>query len=375
MGRRALEKMPWCRTGKTGTGKEAKGSEMLTRMVVGAVALAGLLIYAPYALGILQKRVFSRKEDGVAACFVHGYVAMFALAEIVFVPLIFLRVSFSFAAGVMLAVLIGLVGAAHLAGGRMFWTTIGDGLRSVRGLPAVGYAAVALILLQMGMYVVCMVTDLDDAYFVAAASTALHTDSMYQYSPYTGMPQAGIDARYVLSPMPMLTAFLSRCSGFSPPVVAHTALPPVLVAVAYAAVFLEARFLFPENKGSAAWFVLFLALANISSYVSVYTQGTFLLVRIWQGKAILAAILLPYLFLCLLRILAKGRIQGDLFLLTTLVLACCMVSSMGIALAPVLVGLFALLSGLLQKKWAQGAWILGTVWPCLLLGAVYLAIA
>lgn len=341
-------------------------------MVWKTLVIILLLAVVPLALGALSGG--RAAEADIVSCIVNGYAALFALTELIFVPLILIRAPFHTAVYVLAAVLGVLTLVSAVRRRQVLARTVLGGVRALYGQPPVMYAAAALILLQMGVYVFFMATDLDDAYYVAAATTALSEDTMYLNSPYTGVAQSALDARYVLSPMPMLTAFLAKCSGIHAATVAHTVFPVFLVGLAYAVYDLLARQLFHGRKDSAGMFLALLSLIHISSYYSVYTQGTFLLIRIWQGKAVLAAVLLPFLFYRCLRLFDGQGGKAEWALLVLGVLACCMVSSMGIVLAPVMFSIFAVLLVVLQRKWRRALGVCLCCLPCLCLGAAYLAL-
>ncbi len=109
---------------------------------------------------------------------------------------------------------------------------------------------------------------------------------------------------------------------------------------------------------------------------SVYNSEIFTMGRIWQGKAVLAGVFfLPFLFLLCMEIFLcrkKRNIHGAwLFLANG---ACCLFSSMGIMLAPLLMGVFALLS---LVKFRDGRRFLKSVvccLPSLILGVVYILV-
>lgn len=281
-------------------------------MVVVLKCLAAVfwLVIVPFLIGNLLQRAAGR-QMGIAWSFIAGYLAMFALLEVIFVPLILFRAPFHTAVYLMAGALLLLSLLSVFLCGKAAAAEIRGSVGALRHQPAIWYAAAVLVLLQAAMYAVFMVTDLDDAYFVATAATSLECDTMYQHSPYTGELMTTLEMRYVLSPMPMFIAFIARCTGFHAAVVAHTVLPVFLVVLAYLVYGFIGETFFPENWKDIGLFLVFLSLIHISSYYSAYTQGTFLLIRIWQGKAVLAAILLPLLFCLCCRVLSPQHGKGD----------------------------------------------------------------
>lgn len=99
-----------------------------------------------------------------------------------------------------------------------------------------------------------------------------------------------------------------------------------------------------------------------------------MLVRIWQGKAVLAAVILPFLIYLGLALVLEDQPEYPWLLLAMANLAACHVSSMGIMLAPVVTGLFVLLA--LVKNRSPRRFLYGILccMPSLLLGSVYLCL-
>lgn len=344
-------------------------------MVLKGMAAVLWLAVVPLFIGNLMQKWPGRQQPGIIWSIVLGYLAMFALLELIFVPLILLRAPFHTAVYLMAGVLLLLSLLSVIWCRRSVAADICKGFYGLLHQPAVLYLAAVLILLQALMYAVFMVTDLDDAYFVATAATSLECDTMYQHSPYTGELMATLETRYVLSPMPMFIAFIARCTGFSAAVTAHTVLPVFLVVLTYLVCYTIGDTFFPDNQREIGLFLVFLSLLHISSYYSAYTQGTFLLIRIWQGKAVLASILLPFLFCMCYRALSQQCREGDWQIIFLTVLSCCMVSSMGVALVPVMLGMFGLLFGVLRRKWKQVGLLLLNCTPCVVLGVLYLVLS
>lgn len=330
------------------------------------------LVLVPFCTGSLLLTRFAKKQPDVCSCVTCGYLFLFAVCELCFVPMILLRLPFHTAACVVAGVLGISTLLSVLRAGRSYPGILKNGLHSLTRQPVTLYAALVLILIQALIYVFFMSTDLDDSFYVAAATTALENDTMYVNDPYTGMVLDALPSRYVLSPMPMLTAFLAKFTGFHAAVVAHTILPFFLIGLAYMVYDLMGCFFFPERKDTVGVFLILLSVIHISSYYSVYTQGTFLLIRIWQGKAVLAGILLPHLFFLCCKMQDASRERADWILMLLTVLSCCMVSSMGIALAPVMLGIFAVLDGLLHRNWRCFFSTLLCCVPCAVLALLYL---
>ena len=279
-----------------------------------------------------------------------GYVMMFALMECMAVPAIFLRGSLHGLAwlyGVTTAAL-GLIltgrrvlrvlrepSAAqnHVGVSRRIRTRIRTRLAGIR--PA-GLMAAAVILFQMGYVSQLAHMDADDSFYVAAAVTDVYTDSLFRYSPYTGSLYEVLPKRYTLSPFPVFLSCISRLSGgLHPSLLAHMILPPVFLLLLYTVLYRYGRRFFPDDPGARGSFLLVCACLMQFSGWSIYNQGDFAMIRLWQGKAVLAGVFVPLLIYYGMTVLGEMPGEGNLPLLFLANTGACLLSSMGIVLGPV----------------------------------------
>ncbi|MDO4521892.1 MAG: DUF6077 domain-containing protein [Eubacteriales bacterium] len=343
-------------------------------IIISCLAILWWLILIPVGLGMLFHLFSDRAKEGTLGSMAYGYVVMFAVFEMISVPMILTQQSFHLMVWIVAMVMsVGAVASLYL-NRKYLPEMIFQGARGTVSQPWTVYLALALIILQIAVYLIFMSTDLDDAFYVAAASTAMEKDAMYTYSAYGGYALGYVPSRYGLSPFPMLLAFLSQCIQLNPATVAHTVLPLFLVSFAYIVYDRLGALLFRGERKQIGMFLAFISLIHMSSYYSVYTQGTFLLIRIWQGKAVLAGVLLPFLFRNCYKVLRAKPEKGDWLLLFLNVTACCMVSSMGVALTPVMLAVMGIVFALLEKKWKNVCFMMLCGLPCVILGVCYLMI-
>lgn len=215
------------------------------------------------------------------------------------------------------------------------------------------WIAIALIVIQTFVCGVFMHMDQDDAFYVGTAVTSVSTDSIFKYDCYTGMEYTVLPSRYILSPFPIFLAVLAQISGIHVTIIAHTILPFLLIPISYYVYWMIGKCLFPKSKERAAVFLLLTAIVQMFSYYSVYTSGTFLLLRSWQGKAVLANILLPAIFCFGLTLWGRERKKiADWVFLGTLTTASCLVSTMGFMLAPITAGIMGILCAIKNKSFS-----------------------
>lgn len=326
------------------------------------------LMVLPWLAGVFY---FRRQIRHWSEYLLAGYVLLFAVTELFCLTAIFAGLPLH-----VLAAAYALVSVLLAVGGiRVLYKNKKAG-RPVMKKPRLSgelIAAAALILVQLVIVVLFAHMDEDDAFYVGTATTAVQTDSVYAVNPYTGADYKKLPSRYVLSPFPAFLAVISRlCGGFHPAVVAHTIFPPVFILLAYLVLFLYARVFFEGKIKEQGIFLMLCAVILWFSGYSVYNSEIFTMGRIWQGKAALAGVFLPLLFLLCMEILMQEKPKYPWSLLFLTNGACCLFSSMGIMLAPLMMGVFLLLSLVrfrsLKRLWKGIVCCL----PSLVLGALYI---
>ncbi|MDY3918016.1 MAG: DUF6077 domain-containing protein [Candidatus Limivivens sp.] len=341
--------------------------------VKAALTLLWLLVI-PFCLGLPFQRGLRKEEKRFFYTMMAGYGVMLGSFQILAVPMVLLyqpyhRLAWIYgilaAAAALACLLVCRRDAAEVTAGRLL---------SYRSVPWTNWLALLLILFQIGMYVTGMFTDLDDSFYVGTATTAQYTDQMYSISPYTGKNLNHLPSRYCLSPFPIFLAFLSTVTGFSPSVMAHTIEPVFFVSLAYGIYSLIGEHFFKKDRKMSGLFLVFLSLMHLFSYYSIYTQGTFMLIRIWQGKAFLAAVLLPGIFYLGMRTMDQRGRARDWQALLWVALSACLASSMGIMLVPVMLGILGIVLGCFSGKWKKTVYMVLCCMPCLCFAAAYLLI-
>lgn len=236
---------------------------------------------------------------------------------------------------------------------------------------------IALILIAAQICVVSLLAhiDADDAFYVATATTAVHTDSVFAVNPYTGNAYRKLPSRYVLSPFPIFLAVISQlCSGLHPAILAHAIFPAVFLIMAYLTLYQFAKLFFQKDADARGIFLILGCVLTWFSGFSVYTSGNFQMIRIWQGKGLLAAALLPLsIWLCMKIVMQKKPEFPWYFLLLTNG-ACCLVSSMGIMLSPLVMGIFAVMGAVHCRDPKRIIKCVLCCIPSIVLGAVYVLI-
>lgn len=328
------------------------------------------LAAVPASVGLLFT---GRKQLKISELFLHGYILLFAVMEILVLPMILLKMPLH-----ILTSVYGILAAGFAAGGLLLWKKKNSSKNLLGNMerPSIYFwMAVLVIVLQVLMCAAMAHMDADDCFYVAAATTDVHTDSIFAVDPYTGCEYRVLPRRYVLSPFPVFLAVASRLSGgMHPAVMAHMVFPVIFLPMAYMVQYCLAEKMFSgERKAKDIYLLLTACICSFSGY-SVYNTGNFQMVRIWQGKAVLASVLLPYLlYLCISIFFGEKRKNSWTALFLTNI-SCCLLSSMGIILAPLMTGCFLAASSVMQREWKTAAKGLLCCLPSIVLGVAYILI-
>ncbi len=332
------------------------------------------LLLMPLLLGAHFRPFLGECKVALAACYVLGLFSIFALFELVYVPFVLAGSDFAPPFWIWLGLLLVFSVAGLLWHRTWLAQSFARLARSLRGLPSTVWVALLLIVLQVVFISVFSHTDGDDAFYVGTSVITWETGTVYEIEPYRGDDFLSFPVRYILSGYTVCCAALAKVLLVHPTILMHTILPVFLTLTAYLVYTLLGDTLFSGQAEKIGWFLIFVSLVNVFGNTSVYTSSTFLLFRIWQGKAFLGAVAVPMLCWLLLQI---GKNRASLFLwlaLATTVLCACTLSSMGVILAPMLVGCFALVYTILQKNIGILLKSFACLSSCFIIGILYVAL-
>lgn len=345
------------------------------------ICLLFFLIILPITTGYLVYAFVKQKESylhSLIYSWMYGWVVLFALFEISAVPLVMFKRSLNelcILYLVLVAVVVFALMIAQICNRnqkqkmqkivKKEWTVY-EALLMV--------CAIGIILFQVFFVVWKTHMDADDTFYIGHAVTSLGTNTMYQFSPYTGEAVTVLSANYVLSPLPMFWAFLSKISEIHPAVIAHMFIPVLFIPTAYAVAYLIGCRLFKNSRREVFLFLVFYAVLQQFGYTSVYTASTFLLFRIWQGKALIANIFLPFLFLTAdIFFMEKGN-KKYWIVLTAASLATCFCSSMGIILGGIEMAAIIIADFIVERKRSVLKNGIAACVPYILGGVMYLVL-
>ncbi len=139
-------------------------------------------------------------------------------------------------------------------------------------------------------------TDADDGYFVTISTIAYQSDKVTydEHLVYDGsLSVKGDTIRPQIATWELFVAYLSKLSNIHPAILAHSILPFVLIVLCFMAIWNFGLQLVGYSK--APFFLLIYALLAMFDGANSASQGAFMILRIWQGKAMLANFAIPML--------------------------------------------------------------------------------
>ncbi len=337
--------------------------------------IRGIIVFSlPWFAG----QVFRSKS--VSFTYLCGQILLWAAFQLVAVPMVFYRAAFStlFWTYTGIVIVLTAVGALMLLKHRRIDAADAEAAGKQREawwkrLSPFLIIAILIIGYQMFVYISGMHLDEDDARWIAEANDALVKNKMFLHNPATGEyigRFVGEMVKDVFSPWGLYIAVLSRWTGMRAAVIAHTVYPPILLGLSYSAYYEIGSQLF-KGKHERGIFLLMVSMINMFMAGNAYTQSVFTLTRIWQGKAVVAAVMIPSILAVILRIQAPGDVMrqvkkgpnsqdlavdqvakpddlakrdsvsyGDWLFLFVTGAACCLFSGMGTAIGLIMIAIY-----------------------------------
>ena len=170
-----------------------------------------------------------------------------------------------------------------------------------------------LLIFQLYMAVTRAPFDGDDAFYVVESLLAQQAEVMNTILPYTGITTE-LEFRHAMAVFTMWIAFLARESHIHATIVSHTLLPLVLIPLVYLIYMEIGRILLRDRRELLPMFMVIMALLMMFGNTSIYTAETFLMMRTWQGKAMVANLILPLIFWVFLWMFEDCRKPGFLWI-------------------------------------------------------------
>lgn len=347
-----------------------------------------MMIVVPLMLGQIIIRLVkffeNDKLSNVVFSYIVGHVAMWAVFQLIAVPFILAKsrlwtVTVSWISIIVLVIAFGTCYIWKHKYGEAITNQYNKKSETVTSKVVFLLSLLLAIIIvgyQCYMYVFYMHIDEDDSRFIVCAIDAYERGTMYLTNPASGMyvgTWVGEMVKDVSSPWSIYLAMMGKIVGIHPAILAHTVYPPLLLGMAYLVYYILGDLLF-HNKTKALLLVAVVAALNMSFGQSVYNQSYFTIVRIWQGKAVVAGVLIPFLTYLLLRLYRENTRVGDYIFIIMAGMAMCLMSGMGIFFSGILIGVFGGWFTIVKKQWKKIPYMIMCCIPTIIYGATYVLV-
>ncbi len=189
---------------------------------------------------------------------------------------------------------------------------------------------------------------LDAAYYVANVTTSLETDTLNIYDPYTGDWQDHFEMRYFFAVFPLNDAVMCDLFNIHPLIWCKTTMTGTAVVLTNMVLYMTGKKLFDGNMAKNTLFIAFAAVMNFF-FITIFTPSDFLVTRTYEGKCLLANVVLPGVFYIYINILEDAKSKENWLLLLLVCLGSPVLSSSSNMLLPAMIGLTILPLCIIKK--------------------------
>ncbi len=323
--------------------------------VVKLLIILMFVFIVPFFIGMSVTDFMGEKyRNSAVAAVAAGTMVMFALFQLVAVPVIIFARRFSLVLWIWDVITGVFALASCVANIRRFKDILAYTKKQLVAAGVIGIAALVIVVFQSGYLALNLHYDDDDARYVPSIVSAVEKDTMFVDNPITGETMywdVSETAKDMVSPWTIYWAVLSKLCMIHPAIVCHTVVPMLYIIIAYFMYILIGKELFSDDMKKISVFVILVSLLNIFSGYSVYNAGAFLLLRIWQGKALFAGMVLPFLFWLAIKLFKNDLSHKECIIALIACMAASMTTGFGIFLAPLFLFLCMIIHGIKNDRW------------------------
>ncbi len=331
---------------------------------MGILMLLLLLGVIPIPVGALFTRpMIKKRKMSLTFVYIMGIMVLVALSEILSVPMTLIRGSFSSFVWVYNGVTLAFIILAIVFCRNYIADLVKTAAERIR------HADRAWILVLLAIYVpvilLAFVTPYiygDDRTYLSMVNDIVQSNTLYQIDADTGEEVVFVLAKYALSSYWTWIAYLVKMSGIHSLILCKTVLMFILVPMSYAIQGLLAGHWFRNDERKMRIYMLLVVLASIFGGFSAYTVTYRLYTWVWQSKAFLAIIVLPFLLYYCCMVYEKDTAGWEYVLLMLLIIAACSTTLTGTGLAVAMACLLSAIYAFIQRKIGM---VIKTVCSCL----------
>lgn len=316
----------------------------------GVIFLILILLVIYYLIGSSLSNIFcpvGSRRTGLVCC-VYGFLLCQILFSLIEVPMACYEQPLSLVTLIWGIVLIVLVLASIILAvkKKMYLEVINSQIITCLKSDSLCWIAIiGIITVQIGFHVLNghYGSYLDSSTYNGWIITALHTDTIFQYNPHTGLIGEIGKTRFLAS-YEMYAAAICAMTKMHPLIFINQVMS-ILEIIFYNVICLEIfKILFSDKIKNIVWALGFLCTFNLATSSATGTPASFLFLRTAESKSMLANIILPMIILemCYLYF---DEIKGMWWIFLFVILfAGCAIGNSGIFVPPVaaILGLISL---------------------------------
>ena len=151
----------------------------------------------------------------------------------------------------------------------------------------------------------------DASFYIGEITSSIETNTIEQYDAYKGSILYQLNPSYLIENYEMHSAVICQITGMHPLIEVKTVMTAVIILLFNGIVFKTVNVLFKDSYYKTAIAMLFIMVINLCN-VSVYSGSSFYFNRTYEGKTILACIILSMVF-CLLVTFVMGEKQKEIW--------------------------------------------------------------
>ena len=314
------------------------------------VSLCFVCFMTGHLLGVISKKSFDAGEKIII-----GYVVCVGVFQVIAIPFMYFSLDFLPLYYIYLLIIVSVILVSCFSLYRRRRKEISNLRRRVSTYKRADIYLWGILILGIAFQVIYVVlhqhTDIDDSFYIAETNTILSKGKVLDIDPASGLSEFPFSPTYKMVSYEVLLAVIVKVFSVNAAYLCHTILPVFLIALHYLIIINIAKNISPKN---AVYFIFLYQVINMFSAYSGYSQGAFLLYRIWQGKAVMINIVIPILILTFFWIYEEKIIEWKEILFVTVVLiAGFHTTTVAIYLVPV--AYFGLVAGYLysNRKWGN----------------------
>ena len=277
-------------------------SEVIAWSISVLVSLA-LFVLVPMGQGLI---FFNKGVQDRGITYIFGLFFELSLFEIVYLPFVFLGLSFS----LLTAVFLVIASAAALAGFLLWYKRRPVYPVNKTPLSKKEKAALILTAVVVGFQMIRVTVgagtwNIDDGWYLTIANTAIENDEFFRSDILTGKPcdfyqTLTGNAEYIFSPWPLFWATAAKLTWVEITVLMRTVMPAPFILLFYYVVYRLVSFIYNNDREKTLTAMAGFAVFYEITAVAMNIRTTWILCYPWMGKGFGPSIICPAVLLMFL---------------------------------------------------------------------------